>query len=102
VTHLKSILVATATALGAPVFGQTTPAPQPLGDRIEFTASGEITQLDRRTRRLVSSAIITARNVGDAPVRPPFVVVVGVESPQGAEQITVEGAAGAIGAAPWN
>jgi hypothetical protein len=83
------------------VRGQTPQQLLPLAGRAQVDAASELTRLDRQTGRLTSEAAITVKKVGERPIRPPLVVVVELEAPEGLSTITVADASGGIGTPPW-
>lgn len=94
-------MVFVTLAVACSIRAQTPDQLLPLAGRILVEAASEMTRLDRQTGFLTSEAVISLKNVGDRPIQPPLVIVVELEAPEGLTSLTVAGAAGGIGIAPW-
>lgn len=87
-------LIVPAAAFGAGV-------PRDLRGTVEVTAANEVSNLDRRTGRVISKIDITLANRGTATVEGPLHAVVGFSGDGDLSQVTVSGALGGRGQAPY-
>ena len=91
-----------AILLLVPLSGRAQEA-QLLETGVSITAAQETTTLDRETRRLKSSVMLTVTNTGPAPIEPPLHLVVGFSEANSADlgDLKVTGALGGIDAGPY-